>query len=563
MKSLKDQIEFIDKKLLVLYGFKDIRDYSHTICIGEPDTIPIDLNKLNEIINEFRKIFHAKNFSLHKTQYKILTKSQAVCLLKTSLEITSIPFDISFKQKKKYLRLISKNNILEDYINTLKMAENSTFESKLEQSKQTEQNEHTEQIKNLESMSTYKINEKPKMITKEQLNENIKKIFKFEFYINPKKHIIYNFHENIMSINMKSFELNDKILKSFCVRFISKKKDGVQIITNDVIEYLIKDILFGVKIWEFDDYYNWTGKFKNGENCIIDNVILPMKYIWYHNVMLCLFNIKNIENLLDNLEIVITGEYINLYSELDNVIESSCIEQSIKIDDKCNLLRIRAGFCSNAYKEYIYPEMLEGKTPILNKSDIINESKSFVGKSMNIGNIEGFEITNHSKELTNNIIKKIFQYQYEFACWDEYCEKNANNVEYYKTIEKNSYNHFYKIKLSLNNTNRTYDTASKIQIITNLTNETNIEIFLSNGKIIQPIKFTNINGVIELDFENKQMILENKISHVLIKIISDSYDEPINNMIHVSMKVFQWNSKYEQILMNSKNLMVDVTIMNS
>lgn len=100
MKSLKLQIEFIDKKLLVLYGFGGIMDYSHSICTSEPDSIPINLNKLNGLIDEFRKIFHAKNFSLHKTQYKILTKSQAVCLLKTCLEITSVPFDVSLKQKK-------------------------------------------------------------------------------------------------------------------------------------------------------------------------------------------------------------------------------------------------------------------------------------------------------------------------------------------------------------------------------------------------------------------------------------------------------------------------------
>ena len=101
MKSLKLQIEFIDKKLIVLYGFKGITDYSYSISTSESDIIPIDLVKLNELIVEFRKIFHAKNFSLHKTQYKILTKSQAICLLKTCLEITSIPFDMSLKQKKK------------------------------------------------------------------------------------------------------------------------------------------------------------------------------------------------------------------------------------------------------------------------------------------------------------------------------------------------------------------------------------------------------------------------------------------------------------------------------
>ena len=56
MKSLKLQIEFIDKKLIVLYGFKGITDYSYSISTSESDIIPIDLVKLNELIVEFRTV---------------------------------------------------------------------------------------------------------------------------------------------------------------------------------------------------------------------------------------------------------------------------------------------------------------------------------------------------------------------------------------------------------------------------------------------------------------------------------------------------------------------------
>ncbi len=127
MKNLRDQIEFIDKKLIVLFGFKGITDYTHSINITDVETIKLDLIKLNELIIEFRKTFHAKNFNLHKSDYKIQTEVQAVCLLKTCLEVTSIPFDVSLKKNKRIMRLITKNNVLEDYINTLKMSENGSL----------------------------------------------------------------------------------------------------------------------------------------------------------------------------------------------------------------------------------------------------------------------------------------------------------------------------------------------------------------------------------------------------------------------------------------------------
>jgi len=131
MKSLEEQIKFIDKKLLELYGIKGVTDYATSICISDCENLPINLIKLNELMTEFREIFHAKNFNLHKTQYKINTKSQAVCLLKTCLEVTSIPFDISLSKNKKYLRLFFKNNILEKYINTLKMSEKRSLTKKM------------------------------------------------------------------------------------------------------------------------------------------------------------------------------------------------------------------------------------------------------------------------------------------------------------------------------------------------------------------------------------------------------------------------------------------------
>lgn len=614
MKHLEEQIKFIDTKLLPIYGFKNIIDYTYIICISNMENLKLDLDKLNGLIEEFRKVFHSKNFSLHKTQYKILTKSQAVCLLKTCLEITSIPHDVSLKKNQKYLRLISKNNILEKYINTLKMTENGILniksskktelklgefkelDTKSNEQSDTDSNTTYDKINNncykirtksqdpkmivkpfiLEGLKKY---EERKIITKKQLNDGIKKTNSYEFFLTPKRLVINeDFNKSMIEIDMKNYNLNDKILKSFCVKFISKKINDQLIFTETLIEHLIKNIQFKIKIGDRNSHI-WAGKFINGSNCIIDNVILPNKYIQFHNVMLCLTNIEDILYLLENLEIKISCECVNLYNEIDDIIQKSQIEQLICMEnDKYNILKIVSGMAGIAYNEYlnldklnklqngsiIKNEELQKNQIEVNKNDIINESKLFIGNPIFFNDIEGFEITNHSKDFVNQNASKALNYKYDFVCWDKLYEINAKDIEYCRTSNKNIFTHCYKINIG--NTDNTDEqiqyTMSKLKIITNfnLDKISNMSINYcgtNKKKLDLPIKYNINNYMLELDLENKHVLLYTKISHIQIQIESENEEELLREKITVAMKAFEWSTKYSWLFTDIKMFVID------
>lgn len=122
MKSIEDQIKFVDKILLPFFGIKSIIDYESTFEI----TSEIDLNAFNLIISDFREIFPAKEFSLHKTKYKIETSNQALCILKKCMDLIQLPYVVETitrnKMSFKQVRLNQTNTNLYKYIQ-VKMSE--------------------------------------------------------------------------------------------------------------------------------------------------------------------------------------------------------------------------------------------------------------------------------------------------------------------------------------------------------------------------------------------------------------------------------------------------------
>ncbi len=410
MKNLKDQIEFIDKKLIVLFGFKGITDYTHIINITDVDTIKIDLNRINELIPDFRKVFHAKNFSLHKTDYKIQTDVQAVCLLKTCLEVTSIPFDVSLKKNKRIMRLISKNNVLEDYINTLKMSENgilkaNTIEAKtidkgliytpgqqigenlffLGKDKPTsdtvvspwysstikpDEIYNDNQIYKLKSdvpnpkaivtpwipeehITTQKQIPKIETITKEILNQSIKTTLQYGFSLDLNNKLITKMRNSgipSIEIDLKKYEMSDKSVKGCVVSIKSKTINGNPIISQDFINGLLSDITWDLCIGGPQIYED---RFVNSQEIIISNIILVCKCLSLHNIVFRLQNINKLMNYLDMLEIEFNVTYVKFYTELDNKLtEKNWIHQQIEHHSLFNKLRIGHGMAGLAYSQY-------------------------------------------------------------------------------------------------------------------------------------------------------------------------------------------------------------------
>lgn len=506
MKHLADQIKFIDTKLLPIFGFKNIIDYSHVINITDTDNLKLDLDKLNKLIDEFRKVFHSKNFSLHKTKYKILTKSQAICLLKTCLEITSVPFDISLKKNKKYLRLILKNNVLDNYINTIKMAENGTFEVK----------NNSNNLENIEENNYCKENtiETSIFVSKEMLNQNIKKTHNFECYLNPKRLIMCN--ERLDNIFDKTIQIDlsslcsRKILKSLNIKFISKKFKNQQIIQDEFIEHLVKNVKFALVI---GGTIIWCGNI-NEINYIYDNILIPLCNLQYHNVVLEILNFSSIIHYIENLEIKLSGEYVDLYTELENRLSRSFIEQEICINDKYNLFRIMSGMGGMGYADFmpydIFKKRINGRwqeTTILPDDKLdeeLNDLKmeNMGGKKIIVNNVTGCEFDNKEniKKLSSSNIDKFFKSNDDinFICVKniyKIANNDNENIKYHKVINKKTRTHVYKLSKNYTNHNNTlnFDTITKLKLVApslkiDENNEIKLEYFPSQRKFILTIE---------------------------------------------------------------------------
>lgn len=499
MKSLKDQIEFIDKKLIVLFGFKGITDYTHLISITDSESILIDLIKLNDLIPDFRKVFHAKNFSLHKTDYKINTNIQAVCLLKTCLEVTSIPFDVSLKKNKRTLRLISKNNALEDYIYIKKMSEKGTFKnsttpsivftdvSKLALEKDTEDQDQDKYLyKKVESDSDtiftpwLKINdsnnssqkqyEKSETITKEMLNESIKSRISYNIILGLDSKLLYQIHsmETNIVIDLKAYGLINKSISSCVVKIKSKVINGKPVISQEFIDSVITNVKYVLRIGGVTIYED---KFINGQDIILNNLIIISKCLQLHKIELTLSSINNISNYLDMLEVELDIQDVKFYIGIENKLTSrNWIIQQIIHNGLYNDLRMFAGMAGLAFTQFLLEEdylRYKNGLPIIEEYKLkyldeqIEKSGAKVFTGLNIPlDLTGLELDKYDEELFKSIENGYVTNKYDFITWINQYDISSDKLPYFKLIlENDMYIHCWDFPIT-----GTHDTVTGISI---------------------------------------------------------------------------------------------------
>jgi len=123
MKDKIKQIEFIDQKLLLLYNIKSVQDYNSKVSLNSIKKIKNIIEDLNKLLPKIKELFPVKEFNLHKTGNKITSHTQAFAILKTCLDLANIPYEVIRCNKVASVRLIEKNNSLENYINKYKMSD--------------------------------------------------------------------------------------------------------------------------------------------------------------------------------------------------------------------------------------------------------------------------------------------------------------------------------------------------------------------------------------------------------------------------------------------------------
>lgn len=406
MKSLEEQIKFIDTLLLPLFGIKNIIDYQNLIDTTKLNTI-IDLNKINEILSEFRKIFPVKNFNLHKTNYKITTHEQAFNLLKKCLDSTNVQYDLN----KTGLRLIPTNNILQKYIqNTYKMSSERTL---------TDVISVTNVVDSKFSGIMYQFNNVDLMQYSKK--ENI-----YNFQIHPRYYVrkinlddeFSTNEKHVLKIDLKSFYLGSKNIKSFKLTFKSKTVDGKQVILQEYIDNIVSKLEY-----RFTAFHK-ISSFTNGKELISPNFIYLNSMVYYTTNNLEIFDMVHLLNILDFIICDITVIYVDFYKEFREQLSTACISQVIEINNLFNIIRICNGSVGMGLQYYLSKENFDKvilekneKIPKLNSdTEIIITDKIKYLKEKNIEGIDTqFENIKGFHCIGNELHKNIAQCFYLFA----------------------------------------------------------------------------------------------------------------------------------------------------
>ena len=192
------------------------------------------------------------------------------------------------------------------------------------------------------------------------------------------------------------------------------------------------------------------------------------------------------------------------------------------------------------------------------------ESELFIGKSVIMYDIEGFEITEFRSEFNYKNLIKPLNYGYKFVCWNE-CESFDNIKTYFrKNISENKFSHNYKIFINqITKSNQFYNISphrilhldshpdnkpifiDSMEIILegiDLDNNTNFKelilYYCPQGKNINSseIKYTLSNGLIKIDFSKTKQYWIETHSHIGLEFITNSPEEFIKNKLLLRVK---------------------------
>jgi len=383
MKSLEEQISFVDKKLLPFFGFKNICDYDYTFKFSTE----IDLDSFNELISEIRKVFPVKEFSLHKINYKVSKSNQALCILKKSLDLIQLPYTvetivknkISFKQ----MRLIRTNIILHNYIK--KMTEIRTFEetnkmnflenptNEIQQKQPTLENEPKKQHLYAPPGNDYvpSYDYKPQKTQKFLLTENDLQHFKKEI----KMTLLFMFFEKTINnnecefvIDLKHYNLIDKYVNSIKCKFsYNRETQNGENILNNILNSKY-EILISEQVIYSETFCEDKELLPNTQ--LLSTMLLPIRVLYSHDVKLKIklsfnsiigydiFNYFGLTMCVNTVHFYDNVDEKLLYMTYPDINNISCGTEQTIINEKneYNIFRTCYGMGANAYNDFIEKE---------------------------------------------------------------------------------------------------------------------------------------------------------------------------------------------------------------
>ena len=364
MKNITDQIDFINKKLIVLFGLSSIVDYDKLIYLDNLKNT-LDIVKINDLIPIVKNVFHVKDFNFHKTDNKIQSHNQALNMLVKCLELTAIPHVVSHNKKRKFVRLIPENNILYNYI--------------MENCEKKSENQVLEPGNNIDNIIP---------LTYNDLKKNVKKETVTNFIINASD--VYDYDSQEINIDVKDY-FSNKNISGISLEFISVKYRKSDILSLNIINLLTSNIKSRITSNKNDGSSGWEMKFENCKNLLSNEIIVPLRCITYHSLNVKIIGIDQIiQDILNLLQIRVNISYVDFYSEFDkkldckiNRADNTCfnnfapnigLEQLVTLDSKINIFRCIDGMWGMAYINSLTDEEYQ---KILNKKN--NATTSLYG----------------------------------------------------------------------------------------------------------------------------------------------------------------------------------------
>lgn len=304
MKDKLKQIEFVDKKLLPIYGFESVLDYNTRVSLNDIKNNKNILKKLNDLLPQLKEIFIVKDFSLHKTDNQIKTHTQAHAILKKCLQSCNILFDVIQDNKINYVRLISKNNILENYINIHKMADiretNSLFpESKLEGN-----------------------SEKHIKMDYNELINNIKKETWLSYYFPlflANRSITAVQSSEITKTQLNLTEILTDI-KGLTIEFVAESKNGINLLNQEYIDKTFYGCKYEIVV--NGDIIIVSGILEKGK-ILCSDCILPFTTSVYSGINLNIYYSLPDKILRNVVDIKISMNKIDFYKKTSNQLLNS------------------------------------------------------------------------------------------------------------------------------------------------------------------------------------------------------------------------------------------------
>lgn len=194
-------------------------------------------------------------------------------------------------------------------------------------------------------MTETTIQQKINYITHKELNDNITKIIPFEYYLQMNELIETSDNEKSVRFNIDNEILKKKTLKSLHITIISKT-------INEINNY-ITDLEC-----TFQSYTCtlWMDKFIQGQNYLY-GIILPLGALIYDNFYISITKIDKILNIMDNLELKISGEYLELCQDMEKKLtELPRIQQKMIIKNEYNIFGIKNGMVGMMFDPFLSRE---------------------------------------------------------------------------------------------------------------------------------------------------------------------------------------------------------------